>query len=108
MIYVASPYTHEDPATMDHRYNDIAARCAGWAQQGWPVYSPIAHWHPIAKKWELPRDHKYWLFHNSEMIQLCREMWVVTTPGWKESEGMEADRKLARVYHKKVKVIHVP
>ena len=107
MIYLASPYTHPDQDVMDKRYDQVAGYCATYAEQHLVIYSPIAHWHPIAKQFKLPREAQYWRFHNREMIQLCRELWVLGLAGWKISVGIEEDRQFAKVYHKEVKIIHV-
>ena len=48
MIYLASPYTHDDPNVERERYESVCTVCAKFARLGKHVYSPIAHWHPIA------------------------------------------------------------
>ena len=47
MIYIASPYTHADPAVRQRRFEDVYHYVAERMLQGAVVYSPIAHSNPI-------------------------------------------------------------
>jgi hypothetical protein len=96
VIYLASPYTHPDKAVEQQRYEAVSAVCAKLARKGDHVYSPIAHWHPIALAHNMPTDHVYYKLANEAMIQLCSDMLVLRLPGWRESKGVQAEIDYAR------------
>ena len=60
MIYIASPYNDADAAVRHDRYQQVAAFTAQQARNGYLVYSPICHWHPIAEVYDLPKGFKWW------------------------------------------------
>jgi len=88
MIYVASPYTHEKEEVMEERYEAVAKFCAEATMTGYKVFSPICHWHPIAKKYGLPKQVGYWRDWNMEMLYFCKALWVLTILGYKDSTGI--------------------
>jgi len=105
MIYLASPYTSADSDLMDRRYELICNACAGYTKSGLHVYSPIAHWHPIAKQYDLPRDADYWQEHNFLMIEYCPDFWAIKFPGWQSSIGLAAEVMKAKHIGRKVTYI---
>ncbi|MHC4708471.1 MAG: DUF1937 family protein [Planctomycetota bacterium] len=88
MIYLASNYSHPDPVVMDDRAAEAQRASAHFLKQGFPIFSPIAHWHPIAKSYGLPREYAFWKTYNLAMLRASRELWVLTLDGWKESRGV--------------------
>ena len=56
-VYLASPYTHEDPEVMNRRYEQTAEWVANRLKEyGGPViYSPILHCHYMAVTYNLPK-----------------------------------------------------
>lgn len=91
MIYLASPYTHNDEDVERERYEDVSAVCARFARLGEHVYSPIAHWHPIALAHTMPTHHHYYQDMNEAMIQACDEFFVLVIDGWFRSKGVRAE-----------------
>jgi hypothetical protein len=95
MIYLASPYTHQDPAVMEQRF-DAACRAAGKLMaEGHVVFSPIAHTHPIAVRCELPRGWDFWKRFDMEFIVASRKLIVLMIDGWDESKGVAAEIAMA-------------
>lgn len=95
MIYLASPYTHPDPAVMEERFNKVTTVAAKLIHRGYMIYSPIMHFHPIAVRENLPRDYKYWQLINQKMIMLCDEVWILDLVGLAESKGCNEERQFA-------------
>jgi hypothetical protein len=48
MIYLASPYSHPDPAVREARFREACRAAAKLMRLGQPAFSPIVHGHPIA------------------------------------------------------------
>lgn len=93
--YVASPYSAvgtEDPAkVMEERYREALAFCA-WAVRGKMfVYSPIAHWHSVAQRYNLPTDANSWTELNNKLILGGGGVMVLCLPGWKASKGVRQE-----------------
>lgn len=94
-IYLASPYTHADPAVMEERYRRAVAICAELFTRGEFVFSPIVHCHPIAVAHNLPRDIAFWHEYSRKMLLAANELWVAELDGWRESAGVAFEIELA-------------
>jgi len=47
MIYLATPYSHDDPEVMEERFALVTATAAQLMLAGYVVYSPITHGHAV-------------------------------------------------------------
>lgn len=88
MIYLASPYTHKDKKIMELRAKLTMQACASLFYQNFVVYSPIVHWHFVAKECGLPTDHEPWLVQNEAMMKLMPTFGILRLDGWRESRGV--------------------
>lgn len=94
-IYLASPYSHPDEAVRQRRFEEVC-RAAGWLMlTGNVVFSPIAHTHPIALMYELPKDWSFWKRQDVGMLRHARSLMVLTLDGWLESKGLQEELKIA-------------
>jgi hypothetical protein len=89
--YIASPYSKSSAEKREQRYLAVCAVCAFFVQRGETVYSPIAHWHPIAKAFNLPIDMDFWRKHDLTMLQFASRMIIACIDGWQESDGIEEE-----------------
>jgi hypothetical protein len=94
VIYLASPYSHPDPAVREARFEAVCEKAAAMMRDGLLVYSPIAHSHPLARR-GLPGDWLFWALHNAAMMRACSRVVVLQLDGWGESEGVSAEVRLA-------------
>jgi hypothetical protein len=61
---------------------------------GIPVFSPIAHSHPIAVNGEIdPFDHNIWLPADKLMMDAAKGLIVCKLPGWAASYGLSEEIK---------------
>jgi len=95
LIYLASPYNHENKDVRVDRANQAAGACSWLMQRGHVVYSPIVHNHAIACLYELPTGWDYWGRFDTVMLSRCDEIVVLRIPGWQESKGISAELKIA-------------
>jgi hypothetical protein len=94
LYYLASPYTSDDPRIEEARYQIAIATCALLLKKGIPVYSPIVHWHVIAEQYfDIP--YSTYLKNDLEHLQNCNGLIVLTTAGWQESNGVQAEIAMA-------------
>lgn len=96
LVYLASPYSHPDAAVREARFDAACRATAISLRVGHFVYSPIAHTHPLAVKYELPSDWKFWAAFDEAMISRCDRLWVLEIDGWRESVGVTAEIEIAR------------
>ncbi len=99
-IYLGSPYTHSDPFIMEERYFAACKKAGQLANEGYYVYSPIVHWHPVATLYGLPRDWEFWQKLDRESIQLMDEVWILKLEGWSISIGLGNEILLAKEFNK--------
>lgn len=62
MIYLASPYTHPDPAVRQRRFDAACRAAAQMIRAGSMVFSPVVHSHPLTH-YGLPFDWRAWAKH---------------------------------------------
>ena len=102
LIYLAVPYSHSERKVREQRYNEVTQFAGELLKQGYFVYSPITHSHPIAYHVDLPKEFQFWRDYCLEMLRRCDELWVLCLPGWKESEGVMAEIKEAKRLEKEI------
>jgi nucleoside 2-deoxyribosyltransferase len=107
LVYLASPYSHDDPQVMEGRFTAVCQVAAQIMAEGIHVYSPIAHTHPIAMVGDLPKHWEYWAEYDRVMIAACDQLWVAMIDGWKDSRGVAAEIEIARCMGKPVDYLTV-
>ena len=90
-VYLASPYTHNEPSMMEARYIQTRCAVAELLINKVSVYSPIVHCHSLAKRHNLPKDAEFWAWYNFSMLGRALEMWVLTFDGWEDSVGVQGE-----------------
>lgn len=103
-IYLASPYSHPDPAVREMRYvvvRDIASRLILDRRE--PCFSPIAHGHDMTTAGKADYHYDAWKHQDEAMIAGAQELWVVMMPGWDRSAGIASELAFAASLGKPVK-----
>ncbi len=95
MFYLASPYSHPDPAVREFRFREVCRTAAALLRSGIDVFSPVAHSHPIAR-FGVPTTWEFWQRVDHEYLQSCEGLVVLRLAGWEESVGVRAELELAR------------
>jgi nucleoside 2-deoxyribosyltransferase len=93
LIYLASPYSHPDPAEKEKRYREACRVAGNLMRRGKCVFSPIAHSHPIEQNFEQggAEGHAFWLKQDFAVLRHCTEMLVLMLDGWESSSGVAAE-----------------
>lgn len=104
-IYLACPYSHQDPKVREHRFNTSCNVSASLLKEGHVVISPISMSHPIAISNDLPLTFEFWQKQNHEFIRWCEEVYVLTIDGWKTSNGIKDEIEFATEIGRKVRYI---
>ncbi len=93
-VYLATPYTGT-PAEQQARFEVVNEVAAKLMRDGFLVFSPISHTHPIALAGDLPKGWEFWKEYDLTFIEWCDELLVLMQDGWRDSAGVTAERKLA-------------
>ncbi len=104
MIYLASPYSHPDPAVREQRFHAACQAAVALLHAGRVVFSPIAHSHPLAQH-GLPGNWHFWERYDRAFLELCDEVVVLMLDGWQESVGVQAEIRIARELGKPVRYL---
>jgi hypothetical protein len=104
MIYLATPYSHPKSSVRNTRYM-MAMKLVHFlckTSESEMVYSPIVHWHPIARRYDLPKEHNFWSNLDEQMIDKADKVYFVIMTGWETSEGMKQEYHYALVQGKQI------
>jgi hypothetical protein len=96
LVYLASPYSHPDPAVREGRFQEVCRAAAHLMRAGLHVFSPIAHTHPVALAGSLPSGWEYWRGYDDAVLSACRALVVLAMEGWESSRGVAGEVEIAR------------
>jgi len=90
-IYLASPYSSDDPALRDARYQAVAHLMARMVERGERVYCPIVQSVPLCRHAGMSDDWRTWRDHDYLWIASASLVRVACMDGWEESTGVTAE-----------------
>ena len=93
MIYLSSPYFNNP----DYNYRLAVKLTAHLIIEGFVVYSPVVHRHPLHEVALLSKDPEFWRSHNFAMLRRASELWVIRTPEWDFEREVLYDIKFAKL-----------
>lgn len=99
MIYLASPYSHPQPAVRHERYMAASKALNLLLNQRQWTFSPIVHCHDNAVRFGLPTTHDFWLEFDTAFLRRCEFLYVLAIAGWRESKGVAVELSLAGRLH---------
>lgn len=96
-VYLASPYTHANPAVMELRVKQAAAAAAKLMTEGYIIFSPVVHSHYVAKFGNLDAvDLEFWMKQDMPLLATMQELFVLELSGWQGSKGVQREIRLAK------------
>jgi hypothetical protein len=102
LYYLASPYSHSDPAIEELRYNQINEIGTILIKAGHMLIEPIAMCHH-KKKYNLPGSYEFWSRINKKLISVCDGIIIAKViDGWDKSIGVADEIKYAQSLDKEV------
>lgn len=104
LIYLATPYTGFK-GSREEAYRLACLKAAELMEQGYFVFSPIAHSHSIDIESGGFKSPEFWLRQDFAILAYCDELWVYKLPGWDTSYGVAEEIKFANAYDIPVKEI---
>ena len=96
--YLASPYSHPDPAVREQRFVAVCRAAGVLMKAGFHVFSPIAHSHSIELHFEGGgvEGHDFWLNQDFALLRHARRLLVLKLDGWDKSFGVKAEIEAAK------------
>lgn len=95
LIYLASSYSHRDPAVMQDRYELDCQAAADMVAEGQIAISPIAYGHTLLGYREMSGDWEFWQSFCISLLAKCDRMVVLKMDGWRESRDTQAEIRYA-------------
>jgi hypothetical protein len=95
-IYLASPYSHDDPEIRKARFIQICEIAGDLMKEGYKILSPIAQTHEIAIRCDLPTDIEYWRSWNYALLRHADKLLIAKMAGWDISKGIAWEIKIAK------------
>lgn len=91
--YLASPYSKYTTG-IEEAWSEVCRQAALLIENKIPIYSPIAHTHPIALFGKIdPYAHAVWLPADLPLMQRAKGLIVCMMQGWEESYGINEEIK---------------
>lgn len=95
LIYLAVPYSHPDTSVRDQRFEAVNRVAARLMREGYHIFSPISHTHPIAMAGDLPTGWDFWEKYDTAILQCCQKLIVLRLDGWQQSAGVRGEIAIA-------------
>jgi hypothetical protein len=105
LIYIASPYNHEDDSVRIENYKKVSNLAAHLVSKGNVALSPITYGHNLLDFCEMPYDWKFWSNFCLTFLSRCDELWVYKMDGWDKSRGVQEEIDYALQYNITIKFI---
>ena len=96
MIYLASPYSHEDQSVREIRFQAACRAAAHLINEGNVVFAPVVYGHPLAKQY-VPTDWSAWEPFCRKQLSIADEVVVLCIQGWEDSAGIKEEIVIAEL-----------
>ena len=107
-FYLATPYSAH-PGGVETAFQEACLATAELIRAGIPVFSPIAHTHPVGKAGRMDLgDSTIWLPADQPMMDAAVGVIVVRLPGWEKSHGIGYEIEVFKTAGKPVLYIDQP
>ncbi len=105
LIYLAGPYSHDDPAVREWRYRQHAEELMFRMKRGENVFSPIVYSHFVCQEYRVGTCWETWRKLDLEILRRCTKMLVLALPGWRESRGLRAEMREAKRHGLPIEIV---
>jgi len=91
MVYISSPYTHDDSFVVDCRMEVVYGAMAFFSnEKGMHCVTPLSM-HELVKRRPMPTDYKFWKEYCENLLKRCDRMIVLKQDGWETSTGVKGE-----------------
>lgn len=97
LVYLATPYSHRYGYMRERRFLEASKMAAVLMEEGYKVFCPIAHSHPIETiGFPKLKSGDWWLKQDFAILKHCDKLIVYKMPGWDKSYGVGKEIKFAK------------
>lgn len=93
LIYLASPFSHINPAVRQHRFEQARRFTIEGLRAGHAIFSPIVYGMDMEK--EIGTAFEPWQALNDSMILASEQVWCLCLDGWSDSRGVRHELEFA-------------
>lgn len=101
VVYLATPYSRFKGG-INMAFQEAAMLAARMLAQGYKVYSPISHTHPIAIYGGIDPTSELWYAFDETMMGVSDTLVVGMMEGWEDSYGVKKEIEHFREQGKKI------
>ena len=105
MLYLATPYAHNDPAVMEKRYHASCRAAAKLLKSGIVVINPLANTIPTIEFGGLELEHDEFLKIDLQILRRCDEVLILGLDQWEKSDGVRLEMFEAMALRKPITLI---
>lgn len=91
MIYIASPFSHENKLVEKDRYLQVEKYALHLINEGLPAFSPIVYCYPIHLNHKLDGSYETWKKFNLQMLHRSEELHILCLDNWDLSLGVRSE-----------------
>jgi len=91
MIYLATPYSHDDPGERQRRYHASCRAAAKLLRAGIAVFNPLANAIPAVELGGLDLEHAEFLEIDLQFLRRSDEVLLLGLDGWEKSDGVRKE-----------------
>lgn len=109
-VYLGAPYSHANPLWMQLRFELINLAAMQLILDGFVVFSPISHSHPIASTHSdknAVQNYDLWLGQDTHFMEWADVLVVLELPGWRDSKGLKYERDWFETHGKQIAYLHL-
>lgn len=99
--YLASPYSMY-PGGQDAAFKLACRMAAKKMKEGFAIFCPIAHSHPVELYGDTDPSHDFWLGQDIAFLNVCEGMFRYKLPSWENSFGVNWEADWMRAHGKPV------
>jgi len=97
-IFVSVPYNHPRPVMIEFRLEMLNQYMVELIRKDFTPYSTVQAMMPLVYDFELETSYEYWKAHCERMIEASNALHVLMLPGWRSSEGVTDEIRIAASY----------
>lgn len=106
MIYICSPFTHDDRTIEAFRFTHVSRYAHKLLLAGEIAFSPIVYGYHFHTTYDVPGDSETWRNFNMAMLRNATVVHVYMLPGWEKSKGIAEE--LLWAHRLSLPVRHIP
>ena len=91
LIYLAAPYTDDNPDIMAARKSAVDIWTLAMMQQGHPVLSPLTYETALKETGFNFPSAEEWYRYDRQLMQTCDRLLIMGLPGWERSRGVNIE-----------------